>query len=234
MNTLQAAQGRWDEILKHYGLWISGNKHYESCPLCNKKKKFRIHERDGNAFWICVCGNGSCIDLLKDITGLVADTGITQTLHDSAKLGGVDIYPDIGIPKCMISGANLYSDQIYTRLALKVRLQISGFNFLAQTTTKIPQTEEGMDGLKGSYRAVLAQFVVAGVYAPGTWNSSETFGDPADHIRNIKERGYFIYSAPVALQAQAEREARIAPAIQIAAKESGAIHSSDLTILIEA
>lgn len=171
---------------------------------------------------------------LKDITGIVADTGVTQTIHDSAKIAGVDIYPDIGVPKVMISGANLYSDQVYTRLALKVRLQIAGFNFLATTTTKIPQTEIEMNGLKAAYRAVMALFVNARVYAPGKWNSPETFGDPADHIRNIKERGYFIVSALVADQAQTERDARIAPLVQIAAKEAGAIHSSDVTVLVEA
>jgi len=171
---------------------------------------------------------------LKDITGLAVDTGITQTLHDSAKIAGVDIYPDIGVPKVMISGSNLYSDQIYTRLALKVRLQIAGFNFLAQTTTKIPQTEIGMNGLKAAYRGVMALFVNAAVYAPGTWNSPETFGDPADHIRNIAERGYFIVSALVADQAQTERDARIAPLVSIAAKEAGAIHSSDVVVLVEA
>ena len=179
-------------------------------------------------------GNTALTMNLKDITGLVADTGVSQSILDSAKIAGVDVYADIGVPKVLISGVNLFSDQIYTRIALKVRLQIAGFNFLAQTTTKIPQTEEGMNGLKGSYRAVLALFVGAGVYAPGAWNSSETFGDPADHIRNIAERGYYIYSAPVADQAQAEREARIAPLVQIAAKEAGAIHTSDVTVLVEA
>lgn len=179
-------------------------------------------------------GNTALTMHLKDITGLVEDTGVSQTILDSAKLAGVDVYADIGVPKVLISGVNLFSDQIYTRIALKVRLQIAGFNYLAQTTTKIPQTETGMDGLKGAYRAVLALFVGAGVYAPGAWNSSETFGDPADHIRNIAERGYFIFSSPVADQTQTERDARIAPLVQIAAKEAGAIHSSDVTVLVEA
>ena len=179
-------------------------------------------------------GNTALTMHLKDITGLVADSGVSQTILDSAKIAGVDVYGNIGVAKVLISGANLYSDQIYTRLALKVRLQISGFNYLATTTTKIPQAEEGMNGLKGAYRAVMALFVGAGVYAPGAWNSSETFGDPADHIRNIAERGYFIFSAPVADQVQTERDARIAPLVQIAAKEAGAIHSSDVTVLVEA
>lgn len=170
---------------------------------------------------------------LKDFVGLVADPGVTQTILDSAKKAGVDVLADIGIPKIFISGANLFSDQLYTRLALQVDLQIAGFNYLATTTTKIPQTETGMDGLKGAYRAVMKRYVGVGVYAPGTWNNATRFGSPADHDRNIEEFGFFIYSIPVSQQAQAQREARIAPLVQIAAKEAGAIHSSDVVVLVE-
>ena len=179
-------------------------------------------------------GTGTALTMhLKDFVGLVADTGITQTLLDSAKKAGVDFLGDFGIPKIFTSGINLFADQVYTRLALKVDLQISGFNYLAQTNTKIPQTEPGMDGLKGAYRSVMRRYVSVGVYAPGTWNDSTRFGDPEDHDRNIKEFGFFIFSQPIALQSQTERTDRVAPLTQIAAKEAGAIHSSDVTILIE-
>jgi hypothetical protein len=175
---------------------------------------------------------------LKDITGLDADpifAGSTgQTYLDSAKNNGVDVLADFGIAKVFTSGQNGYFDAIYIQLALRLRLQVAGFNYLAQTNTKIPQTEEGMDGLKGAYRKVMGLFVTNGAFAPGTWNSSTTFGDPEDHIRNISDYGYFIYSSPVALQSQTVREARVAPIAQIAAKSSGAIHSSDVIVLIEA
>jgi len=171
---------------------------------------------------------------LKDFVGLVADPGITQTYLDACKVAGVDIIADFGIPKIFISGANQFSDQVYTRLALKVDLQVTGFNYLATTTTKIPQTEQGMDGLKGAYRAVMKRYVGVGVFAPGTWNGSTRFGNPADHDRNIEEFGFFIYSLPVAQQSQAVRESRVAPVCQIAAKEAGAIHSSNVVVLIEA
>jgi hypothetical protein len=171
---------------------------------------------------------------LKDLTGLVADPGVIQSVLDAAGRAGVDVYADFGVAKVFTSGANQFFDQVYSRLALKLRIQVAGFNYLAQTNTKIPQTEEGMNGLKSACRAVMALFVANGTYAPGTWNSSTTFGDPSDHRRNIAEFGYFIYSIPIAQQAQAEREARIAPLIQIAAKEAGAIHSSDVTVLVEA
>jgi len=180
-------------------------------------------------------GTGTALTMnLKDFVGLTADSLIDDNLLNSAKKAGVDVLADIGIPKIFSHGANQYADQMYTRLALTVDLQIAGFNFLATTNTKIPQTEEGMTGLKGAYRAVMNRYVNAGVYAPGTWNDPTTFGpSPDDQRRNIEERGYFIYSQPVAQQSQTSRNARVAPLVQIAAKEAGAIHSSDVTVLVE-
>jgi hypothetical protein len=171
---------------------------------------------------------------LKDIVGLVGDPGMSQSRLDECQAAGVDFYGNFGVAKVFTSGANLYSDQVYNRLALKVDLQVAGFNYLATTNTKIPQTEPGMDGLKGAYRVVMAQYVAAGVFAPGTWNGSTRFGKPEDHDRNIEEFGFFIYSLPVAQQSQTVRESRVAPVVQIAAKEAGAIHSSDVSVLVEA
>jgi hypothetical protein len=171
---------------------------------------------------------------LKDITGLVGDSGLTQTLLDTCSRAGVDTYPDFGVPKVFTSGANQYFDQAYTRLAFKLRLQIAGFNFLATVSTKIPQTEEGMSALKAAYRAVCLQFVTAGVFAPGAWTGAVPFGGPEDFIRNIKDAGFYLYSQPVALQSQTSRDSRVAPVVSIAAKDAGAIHSSDVTVIVQA
>jgi len=171
---------------------------------------------------------------LKTITGLDADSGMTQTILTAAMNAGVDTYPDIGgAASVFISGVNQFFDQVYTRLAFKLRLQIAGFNYLAQTNTKIPQTEQGMSGLKGAYRKICQMFVTNGTFAPGMWNSSTTFGDPDDHVKNIAAMGFYIYSDPIASQSQAERETRVAPGIYIAAKDAGAIHSSDVTVYVE-
>lgn len=172
---------------------------------------------------------------LKEITGMTADPGITQTVLNTAKNNGVDVLANIGgVAKVMTSGENQYFDQVYTRLAFKLRLAVAGFNFLATTNTKIPQTEDGMNGLKGALRKICGQFVDNGTFAPGAWLSSTTFGTPEDHIRNIKDMGYFIYSTPIANQGQTDRNARKAPPIYIAAKDAGAIHSADVTVYVEA
>ena len=171
---------------------------------------------------------------LKDLVGSVADPGITQTILDAAGAAGVDLYVDFGVPKVFTSGANLYFDQIYSRLALQLRLQIAGFNYLATTNTKIPQTEDGLNGLKSAYRGVLETFVGNGTYAPGAWTGPASIGNPEDLVRNIADFGYYIFSQPIAQQSQQQRNARVAPLVQIAAKEAGAIHSSDVVVLVEA
>ena len=171
---------------------------------------------------------------LKEISGIDADPGMTQTLATAARAAGVDVYVDYGVPKTFTSDANNFFDQIYTNLAFKLKLQIAGFNYLAQTNTKIPQTEQGMSGLKGAIRKVCAAFVNNGVFAPGTWNDSTTFGNPDDHIRNIKDTGFYIYSDSIAAQSQADRAARVAPKIYVAGKDSGAIHSASVTVYVEA
>lgn len=171
---------------------------------------------------------------LKEIVGLVADTGISQTIYDSCKANGVDVYPDFGVPKVLSSGANRYFDSIYLDLALKLQIIVAVFNTLATSQTRIPQTEQGMQTLKKACRDVCSRFVTNGAFAPGKWNNATTYGNPEDHIRNIADFGYYVYSIPITQQSQVDREARIAPLIQIAGKSSGAIHSSDVTVFIEA
>lgn len=171
---------------------------------------------------------------LKDIIGVVADIGITQTLLMSCQNAGVDFYGDFGVPKTFTSGENEFYDSVYISLALKLYLIVSGFNFLAKTNTKIPQTEEGMNGLKDEYRKIFKQFVDNGSFARGVWTNPTTFGNPEDHIRNIADFGYYIYSQPIAQQLQSQRIKRIAPLVQMCGKSSGAVHFSSAIISIEA
>lgn len=204
---------------------------------------YTLSENDALDFAAGYAGRGMSINFsgfntahtmhLKDIIGLVADSGMTQTLLTDCQNAGCDFYGDFGVAKVFTSGANMFFDQVYTRLAFKLKLSIAGFNFLATTNTKIPQTEEGMNGLKGAYRNVCSAFVDNGVFAPGAWTSSTTFGNPDDHIRNIKDHGYYIYSMPIATQQQVDRNARKAPSVYIAGKDSGAIHSADVQVYIE-
>ena len=175
---------------------------------------------------------------LKQLVGFTPDTTLTQSDLVTCQATGVDIYPPFGFQGLVAtgnlytSGANGFFDQIYNQFWLTFALQVAGFNFLAQTNTKVPQTETGMDGLKNAYRLVMQQSVINGVAAAGAWNSPVVFGNPANLIAAVAAIGYYVYSLPVAQQLPADRLARKAPLIQIAAKMAGAIHTSSVIVQI--
>lgn len=71
MRTIETAVGRWGEIFAAFGLPpINPKKHYHGeCPICSKRGKLRIDDRDGMGTWICVCGAGDGFKLLQEVTG---------------------------------------------------------------------------------------------------------------------------------------------------------------------
>jgi putative DNA primase/helicase len=71
MQTVDAANGKWGMIFEHYGLPpITGRSHYKGkCPLCEKTGKFRIDDKEGTGSWVCVCGAGTGMTLLQQVTG---------------------------------------------------------------------------------------------------------------------------------------------------------------------
>jgi len=171
---------------------------------------------------------------LKQIAGFDPDQTLTPTFLTELQTAGVDCYPSFGgDPGLYTSGANGWFDQIYGQFWLKFALQAAGYNFLGQTSTKIPQTEVGMTGLKGAYMTVLAQGVNNGFMAPGAWTGAAPFGNSQDLIRCIADRGFYIYSLPVAQQSAGNRNARKAPVVQIAVKLAGAIQSSQVIVQVQ-
>lgn len=172
---------------------------------------------------------------LKDLIGIQADTNISETILNQCVSLGVDCFPSIeGLAKVVSNKqGGMYFDQVANQIWFINAIQRAVFNVLAQTQTKIPQTEAGMEKLTKAIRNVCNQSVTNGYIAPGTWNSTDTFGNYEDFYRNIEEFGYYIYHQPVSEQAQSEREERKAPLYQIAAKEAGAVHSANIIITIE-
>lgn len=173
---------------------------------------------------------------LKFLNLVDPDAGMNPTYYTQAQAAGVDVYASMGgLPRVLSSGKNGgFFDSLYNLSWLYGSLQVAGVNALAGTTTKFAQTEEGVDALNSAYAQVLEQAVNNGYCAPGTWTNPDTFGRQADFLRNIQERGWYMYSNPVASQSPADRAARAAPLLQIALKESGAIHSSNVLVNINA
>lgn len=190
----------------------------------------------GRALSVDFTGSNTTITMhLKDLAGVQPDPSMTQTLLGQAQAAGADVYVSLqGVAKTFCSGANDFYDQVYNLQWLVGALQVAGFNFLAQSSTKTPQTEDGVRALKSAYRAVCEQAVVNQYSAPGEWNSPVTFGNQADLLANVRQKGYYIFSAPVSQQSPAVRATRAAPLIQIAIKEAGAIHKSSVIVNVNA
>ena len=170
---------------------------------------------------------------LKPLAGVLPDPVMTETLLSKCKLAGVDSYISIEGVACVFStGKNGFFDEVFNELWFVNAIQTAGFNYLRQTNTKIPQTENGMTGLKNAYAQVCVRGVNNGFIAAGSWTSSDTFGNPDLFKRNIETSGFYVYSMPVAQQTKADREDRKAPLVQIAVKTAGAIHSTNVMIYV--
>lgn len=170
---------------------------------------------------------------LKPLAGVLPDPVMTETILSKCKLAGVDTYISIEGVACVFStGKNGFFDEVFNELWFVNAIQTAGFNYLRQTNTKIPQTERGMDGLKNAYSQVCVRGVNNGFIAPGSWTSSDTFGNPDTFKRNIEGSGFYVYSTPIAQQSKADREDRKAPLVQIAVKTAGAIHSTNVMIYV--
>jgi hypothetical protein len=167
---------------------------------------------------------------LKEIRG-IEPVDYSQTTWQKAKTVGLSIYTLFKhVPKLITSGANGWADDSYNLIALVDAIQVDAFNLLGTTPTKVPQTNKGVNQLVDQCEQTTRRFVRAGAFAPGTWSSSDYFGNKEAFDRNILENGYYWLAGSLADQSQDDRQARKSPVIQGAVKNAGAIHSANILI----
>jgi len=161
----------------------------------------------------------------------VAAEDYTETELANAKTVGLDVYTAIkDVPTTLTSGANDFVDNVYNLMAFVDNVQTNSYNLLKVTPTKVPQTDAGVDLIEDDAEKTCDQFVRAGVFAPGTWTLADFFGDRTQFLDSIATRGYYVLAGDLADQSTADRQARKSPVIQIAVKNSGAVHSEDIII----
>lgn len=122
-----------------------------------------------------------------------------------------------------------YIDEVHGLDWLQNRVETDLWNLLYTSTTKIGQDESGMTAILSTINSSLEAGVRNGLIAPGVWNGDE-FGTlkRGDTLTT----GFYVYIQPLEEQAQADREQRKAPPIQVAVKLKGAVHSIDATITV--
>lgn len=166
---------------------------------------------------------------LKELS--VAAETYSQTEIDSAKRVGLDLYTMIkDTPVVLTSGANDYVDNVYNIIAFIDAVQTDMFNVLKGTGTKIAQTTRGVNQLVAQGEKTTNGFVRAGVFAPGTWSSPDSFGNIDTFNRNIEQFGFYWLGGLLKDQPQSDRQARKSPVLQVAVKNAGAIHEASIII----
>lgn len=179
----------------------------------------------GRAFTVNFDGSNTTLTIkFKQEPGVTAET-LTASQAAVLKTKNCNVFVkynnDTNIIQEGVMVNGYFFDEVHGTDWLQNAVQTAVWNLLYTSTTKIPQTDAGVNQIRTIISQVMDQAVTNGLVAPGVWNAS---GFGALKQGDTLSTGYYIYAQPVADQVQADREARIAPVIQCAIKLAGAIH----------
>lgn len=185
----------------------------------------------GRAFSVNFNANRSTITMMyKQEPGINAeDITESQALALQNKRCNVFVKYDntTSIIQYGVMSGPAFFDEIHGLDWLQNAIQNSVYTLLYTTSTKIPQTNAGSNQIVNEINAVCEEAVNNGLVAPGQWNA-DGFGQL---VRGqFLKTGYYVFALPMELQAQSERETRIAPPISVAVKLAGAIHEVDVIV----
>jgi hypothetical protein len=185
----------------------------------------------GRAFTVNFQGNNTAITLkFKQEPGITAES-LTEGQAAALKAKNCNVFVNYNNDTAIIQEGVMcngyFFDEVHGLDWLQNDLQTAVYNLLYTSQTKVPQTNSGINQIVTTLEARLDQAVANGLVAPGQWGGP-AFG--AITTGQFLTKGYYVYAAPVELQAQADREARKAPVIQIAVKLAGAVHFVDVIV----
>jgi len=186
----------------------------------------------GRAATINFQGSNTTLTMkFKREPGVVAET-LTETQARTLKAKGVNVFVNYDNATAILQEGTMadgsYFDEVQGLDWLENDIQTALYNTLL-TQPKVPQTDAGMHLLKTVIEGRLTQAVANGLVAPGIWNAG---GFGALKTGDALDTGFYVYCMPVALQSQADREARKSVPMQVAVKLAGAVHSVDVLISV--
>lgn len=187
----------------------------------------------GRAFTVDFTGNNTTITLkFKTEPGVSAENlAESQASALAAKNCNVFVAYNnaTAIVQQGVMANGYFFDEVHGTDWLQNAIQTAIYNLLYTGTTKIPQTDAGVNQIVATIDQQLEQAVANGLVAPGVWNAPG-FGALAQGQTLAK--GYYVYAPPVADQSQADREARKAPTLQVAIKLAGAVHFANVIVSV--
>ncbi|EDX5653640.1 DUF3383 domain-containing protein [Salmonella enterica subsp. enterica serovar Mississippi] len=197
----------------------------------SSSSKYAALSAFGRAFTVNFNGSNTTITLkFKQEPGITYETLTTdQAAVLDAKKCNVFVYyqNDTAILQQGVMSSGDFFDERHGLDWLQNYVQTNLYNLLYTSTTKVPQTDAGVTRLLSNVEQSMDQSVTNGLVAAGVWN-----GGPIGQLDSgdTLTKGYYVYAQPISEQAQADREARKAPVIQVACKLAGAVHFADVQI----
>jgi hypothetical protein len=177
-------------------------------------------------------GSNTTIDLMYKREPGVAPEQLNATQANRLADKSCNVYAAYANGATMIqhgvSCSGVYTDTIVGADAMAGDVQAAIFNTMYTSATKVPQTDAGMSLLFTAATSICNQYARNGYIGDGIW-TSQGFGtlNAGDHLP-----GFYVFAPSILTQSTADRAARKAPLIQIAAKTAGAIESADISIFV--
>jgi hypothetical protein len=185
----------------------------------------------GRAFTVDFEASNTVITLKFKQEPGVAGEVLTENQAAALKLKKCNVFVyysnDTAIIQEGVMANGFFFDERHNCDWLANRIQTDLFNVLYTSSTKIPQTNQGVHVLVATVTSSLQQGVTNGMIAPGQWNASG-FGQLSQG--QMLPTGYYVWAPLVETQPQAIREQRIAPTIQCAIKMAGAVHFANVIV----
>lgn len=197
----------------------------------SSSSKYAALSAFGRAFTVNFNGSNTTITLkFKQEPGITYETlTADQAAALDARNCNVFVYyqNDTAILQQGVMSSGDFFDERHGLDWLQNYVQTNLYNLLYTSTTKVPQTDAGVTRLLSNVEQSMDQSVTNGLVAAGVWN-----GGPIGQLDSgdTLTKGYYVYAQPISEQAQADREARKAPVIQVACKLAGAVHFAGVQI----
>ncbi len=185
----------------------------------------------GRAFTVDFTGSNTALTVkFKTEPGVAAET-MTESQAAAATAKNCNIFVNYqngtAIVQQGVMSGGFFFDETHGTDWLQNYVQTAVYNLLYTSTTKIPQTDAGINLITNTVDQAMSQGVVNGLLAPGVWTAG---GFGALKTGDILPKGYYIYAPPIAQQNLSDRAARKAPTLQVAAKLAGAVHFASVII----
>lgn len=168
--------------------------------------------------------------MFKKEPGVIAET-ITESQAATLKAKNGNVFVnynnDTAILQNGVMSNGYYFDEVHNLDWLQNTIQTAVYNLLYTRTTKVPQTDAGMEMIKAVIKSRCYQAVTNGMLAPGVWTGPKI--GPLN-TGDVLENGFFVYAPPIATQSEADRAARKTVPFQVAVKLAGAVHAVIISI----